>query len=93
MISSDDLARFYKSKGVGGSCPSCGQPKWEIGNPPDNKTEWALSSVRDDGSAFMPAPAVPTVVLVCANCFTLRVHAYLAVKKWIDEHPAGEAPT
>jgi hypothetical protein len=93
MISSGDLERFYKGKGVGGSCPSCGQSQWEIGNPPDDKTEWALSSVRDDGSTFMPPPCVPTVVLVCANCFTLRTHAYLGIKKWLDDNPISRVKT
>jgi|LauGreDrversion2_6_1035139.scaffolds.fasta_scaffold414530_1 hypothetical protein len=87
MISSVDLERFYKDKRVEGSCPSCGEANWEIGNPPNSTTEWALSSVRTDGSAVMPAPSIPAIVLVCGNCYTLRAHAYLGVKKWIDENP------
>jgi hypothetical protein len=91
MVSNDDLQRFYSDKGVSGSCPSCGQSQWEIGTAPDDKTDWALSSVRTDGSAFLPAPSVPAVILVCANCFTLRLHAYLGIKKWLDEHPISGA--
>ncbi len=88
MISNSDLERFYKEKKITGPCSSCGQTNWELGTPPDNTTQWALSSIRTDGSAVMPAPSVPTLVLMCGNCFTLRTHAYLAVKNWVDENPS-----
>jgi hypothetical protein len=88
MISNSELERFYSEKKITGACSACGSSKWEFGAPPDDTTQWALSSVRTDGNAVMPAPSVPILVLMCGNCFTLRTHAFLAIKKWIEDNPA-----
>jgi hypothetical protein len=90
MISHSELERFYSAKKINGACSSCGGNKWEFGAPPDDATQWALSSVRTDGNAVMPAPSVPTLVLICANCFTLRTHAFLAIQNWVTANPARE---
>lgn len=86
-MKSEDLDRFFKDRKASGECPICKQSNWNVANGPDGRTQWSLSSVRDDGSAYMPAPSIPLLVLICANCFTVRTHAYVAVKNWLEQNP------
>lgn len=88
MIKPADVERFYKAKGVGATCPSCGQLDWTIADPVSEKLNWSLGSSRDDGSLAIPSPSVPLLVLMCTNCFTLRTHALLPLEQWMKEHPA-----
>lgn len=90
MISNTELERFYAEKGMRSACPTCGQTAWSLAEGPDPQTDWALSSVRTDGSAFLPAPSVPVLVLICSNCYTLRQHALLGVQSWLKANPAKE---
>lgn len=88
MIKADEVDRFFRELKLSSNCPSCGQLKWTVAQGPDAHTLWSLSSVRDDGSAFMPAPSIPLLVLICTNCFSVRTHAYVAVKKWLEQNPS-----
>lgn len=88
MIKPDDVDRFFKNRKISTVCTSCNQSNWSIANGPDEHTLWSLASVRDDGSTFMPAPSVPLLVLVCSNCFAVRMHAHIAVARWLEENPA-----
>lgn len=84
-----DVDRFYKSKGVASNCGTCGRSEWIVADAPDNQTNWALTSARTDGGTYMPAPSVPVLTLMCAHCFSLRLHALIPLKKWLDENPKG----
>lgn len=85
-ITSSDIERFYTAKKLNSSCNVCGQKNWTIADPPDEKTSWIIGSGRTDGAVVMPIPGIPTVVMVCSNCFNARSHALIPVKEWLAQN-------
>lgn len=83
MIKLEELMRFYKEKNISAGCTTCGRPGWILAEAPDANTSWSLGSARDDGNTVFPAPSLPTVVMVCQHCFTLRTHAALPIRDWL----------
>ena len=88
MITADQLERFYGGKGINANCPVCGNHSWQVAGGEEG-SNWALTSVRDDGNAVLPAPAIPIVAVVCSNCFYIRSHALKAIERWLQDNQAG----
>ena len=83
MVNLAELERFYKFKNIQSGCPTCGRSSWVLADAPDAQTTWSLASVREDGNAVFPSPAVPVIAMVCGHCFTLRTHASLPIREWL----------
>lgn len=87
MLTIQDVERFYAAKEIHAGCPTCGHRGWVIAEPPDHVSQWALTSVRQDGNIALPSPVVPALVLYCSNCYGLRLHAQVAVAQWLKDNP------
>jgi len=86
-----DIERYYKAHNVSESCPTCGNTRWEVAEPPIG-FDWSISSAHQGGGVVAPAPSIPLLVLFCSNCFASRTHALVAVKRWLSENPLPRGP-
>lgn len=90
MLTPSDVDRFFRAKGMQGSCHACSKSTWMIAEPPGEKMQWVIGGARDDGGVVIPTPSIPILVLICENCFSVRTHAEIAIKNWLDQNPASK---
>lgn len=86
-ISTTEIQRFYSENGVSAVCTSCGKQEWTIVDPPSGQQFLISSQPESGGVVFGGNLTIPLVVLVCNHCASVRMHAGILVKKYLEDHP------
>lgn len=82
-LTAQDIGAYFDEKGVSNRCQQCGRQEW-IHIKEQDGWFWGLNAGRTDGSARLPMPAVPMLVLCCAHCSWVRLHASVPIEEWVQ---------
>ena len=85
-VSSDDLIKFLVSKGSSQKCEACGSSEgWVMPDQGLQRIVGLFNPRLEDDGYVMPSGIVPAVILVCTNCFHIRLFAEAPIAKALEE--------
>ena len=85
-VSRDDFGKFLASKGAIQKCEVCGSPEgWIISDQGHQRIVGLFNPRPQDGGYVMPSGIIPAIVLVCKNCFHIRLFSEVLVAQALEE--------
>lgn len=84
-ILTDDLERFFKARGVTGTCPFCGTSGWGLPNDLADESVFMIALDRRSPD-FEKVSIAAAVVIDCTNCGFVAHFMRGLIAKWLDEN-------
>lgn len=85
-ISRDDIIKFLSSHGAEKRCEVCGSTKgWLLPDQDLHRIVGLFNPRLQDSGYVMPGGIVPAILIVCRNCFNIRLFSEFLIAQSLKE--------
>jgi len=89
QVSMDDAIRFFAARGVTLKCLVCQHERLLYPTPEKPHESWVVSAMRTTAVAELPSEHMSNIMLICAHCYHIHMHAARPIFEWAQANPAA----